>query len=95
MMSNGKSHVHQDDTNYTTMGPNLTWTKKQTDIVMDALKYNGSAKSVTRALKDVNVFSKGKFPSASQINAKIAYYSACSIFGCLAFLEMNWSRDRV
>lgn len=73
VMSNGRTHVHQEDTNYTTMGPNLTWTKRQTDVVMDALKYNGSAKSVTRALKDANIFSEGNFPSASQINAKIAY----------------------
>lgn len=73
VMSNGMSHVHQDDTSYATTGPNLTWSRKQTDIVMDALKYDGSAKSVTRALKDANVFSDGNFPSASQINAKIAY----------------------
>ena len=55
------------------MGPNLTWTKKQTDIVMGVLKFEGSAKSVTRALKHADVFSEGHFPSSSQINAMIAY----------------------
>ena len=55
------------------MGPNLTWTKKQTDILMGVLKFEGSTKSVTRALKDANVISEGHFPSSSQINAKIAY----------------------
>ena len=60
--------MHQDDPNYTTMGPNLTWTKKQTDIVMGVLKFEGSAKSVTRALKHANVLSEGHFPSSSQKN---------------------------
>ena len=54
------------------MGPNLTWTKKQIDIVM-LLKFEGSAESVTSALKDEDVFSEGHFPSSSQINAMIAY----------------------
>jgi hypothetical protein len=73
VMSNTRCHVHQEDTNYTTDGPNLHWTNEQTEIVMDALKHDGSAKTVTRQLKDANIFSEGNFPSASQINAKIAY----------------------
>ena len=72
-MSNGVSHLHQNDDDYTTMGSHLTWTKKQTDISMGVLKFKGSAKSVTRALNDANVFSEGHFPSSSQINAMIAY----------------------
>ena len=72
-MSNGVSHLHQPDDDYTTMGSHLTWTKKQTDIVMGTLKFKGSAKSVTRALKHSNVFSEGHFPSSSHINAMIAY----------------------
>ena len=61
-MSNGVSHLHQPDDDYTTMGPNLSWTKKQIDIVM-LLKFEGSAESVTSALKDEDVFSEGHFPS--------------------------------
>ena len=71
--SNGRCHLHQEDTTYTTEGPNLHWTQEQTNIVMEALKHDGSAKTVTRELRDGNVFSAGKFPSTSQINAKLAY----------------------
>ena len=73
VMSNTRCHVHQEDTDYATNGPNLHWTQQQTAIVMEALKHDGTAKTVTRQLKDGNVFSEGNFPSASQINAKIAY----------------------
>ena len=73
VMSNTRCHVHMEDTSFTTLGPNLHWTNQQTDIVMETLRHEGSAKSVKRALKDANVFSEGTFPSTSQINAKIAY----------------------
>jgi hypothetical protein len=58
VMSNTRCHVHQEDTDCTTNGPNMHWTQQQTHIVMEALKHYGSAKTVTRNLKDANVFSE-------------------------------------
>ena len=72
--SNTRSHIHKEDNNYTTAGPNRHWTIEQTEIVMNCLKVEtATAKTVTRALKDENVFSDDNFPTPSQLNTKIQH----------------------
>ena len=63
LQSNTRSHIHQEVTNYDTIGPNRHWTIEQTEIVMNTLRNDGSAKTIERNLRDANVFSEENFPT--------------------------------
>ena len=61
LQSNTRSHIHQEVTNSDTIGPNRHWTIEQTEIVMNMLRNDGSAKTIERNLRDANVFSEENF----------------------------------
>ena len=66
MESNTRSHIHKEDNDYTTTGPNRHWNIEQTEIVMNCLRVETTtANTVTRALKDENVFKDDNFPTQS------------------------------
>ena len=73
LQSNTRSHIHQEVTNYDTIGPNRLWTIEQTEIVMNTLRNDGSAKTIERNLRDANVFSEENFPTRVQLNTKIQH----------------------
>jgi hypothetical protein len=73
LQSNTRSHIHQEVTNYDTIGPNRHWTIEQTEIVMNTLRNDGSAKTIERNLRDANVFSEENFPTRVQLNTKIQH----------------------
>jgi hypothetical protein len=73
LQSNTRSHIHQEVTNYDTIGPNRHWTIEQTEIVMNTLRNDGSAKTIERNLRDANVFSEENFPTRIQLNTKIQH----------------------
>ena len=73
LQSNTRSHIHQEVTNYDTIGPNRHWTIEQTEIVMNTLRNDGSAKTIERNLRDANVFSEENFPTQVQLNTKIQH----------------------
>ena len=73
LQSNTRSHIHQEVTNYDTFGPYRHWTIEQTEIVMNTLRNDGSAKTIERNLRDANVFSEENFPTRVQPNTKIQH----------------------
>ena len=73
LQSNTRSHIHQEVTNYDTIGPNRHWTIEQTEIVMNTLRNDGSAKTIERNLRDANVFSEENFPTRVLLNTKIQH----------------------
>ena len=73
LQSNTRSRIHQEVTNYDTIGPNRHWTIEQTEIVMNTLRNDGSAKTIERNLRDANVFSEENFPTQVQLNTKIQH----------------------
>ena len=42
LLSNTRSRIHQEITNYDTYGPKRHWTAEQAEIVVKTLKYDGS-----------------------------------------------------
>jgi len=73
VMTNTKSHVLKENSEYVKEGPNFHWTSQQTDIVMTGVKNEASAKVIKRNLQDSSLFVDSNFPTTSQLNAKIAY----------------------
>ena len=73
LQSNTRTHIHQEITDYDTIGPNRHWTAEQTEIVMKTLKNDGSNKTVERNLREENVFTEENFPSKVQLNTKIQH----------------------
>ena len=71
--SNTRSHIHKEITEYDTAGPNRHWTIGQTEIVMNSLRNEASAKMVERNLRDANVFTENNFPTSVQLNTKIQH----------------------
>ena len=71
--SNTRSRIHQEITDYDTVGPNRHWTVEQTEIVIQSLRNEASAKVVERNLRDANVFTEDNFPTPVELNTKIQH----------------------
>ena len=98
LQSNTRSHIHQEVTNYDTIGPNRHWTIEQTEIVMNTLRNDGSAKTIERNLRDANVFPKRIFQLEFSLTQKFntvvlsleRLYRYLTHINCTRKLRRNW-----
>ena len=71
--SNTRSYIHKEFFYYATSGRNRHWTIEQTEIVMNCLRNEASAKMVKHNLRDANVFTENNFLTSIQLNTKIQH----------------------
>ena len=69
----GNAHLHEEETDHEHLGVNFRWTDAMTECIKQTLKNEGTAATVLRNLKDLNLLPKENGPTTLQLKNKISY----------------------